>query len=174
MRIANLPGGTGLPVKSLGSVAAYVPAGSEPGSSAALDALINAKIEVLLPVVDPGPPAPLRWARYQGPDSLTQGRFGLLEPTGPALPPSAVEQADLVLVPALAVDRRGVRLGRGAGYYDRTLTAVQTDRLVAVVYDDELVDELPADQYDVRMGWALTPRAGFTRLGTTRPWHSFT
>lgn len=167
MRIANLPGGTELPVKSLDTVAAYVPVGSEPGSVAALDALTDAKVEVLLPVVVPGPPAPLRWARYVGPDSLIQGRFGLLEPTGPAMPPSAVEQADLVLVPALAVDRCGVRLGRGAGYYDRTIASVQTDRLIAVVYDDELVDELPVDRYDVTMGWALTPRTGFTRLGTT-------
>lgn len=148
-------------------VAAYVPVGTEPGSIDLLDALTASGFDVMLPVVVPGPPAPLRWARYWGPESLSPGRFGLLEPTGASLPPTSVDRADLVLVPALAVDRRGVRLGRGAGYYDRTIGAIDTDRLVAVVYDDELVEELPTDEFDVPMGWALTPRTGLTRLGTT-------
>lgn len=148
-------------------VAAYVPVGTEPGSVSMIDALLDAGHEVLLPVVVPGPPAPLRWARYSGPASLSVGRFGLLEPTGPTQPSDAVSQACLVLVPALGVDRHGVRLGRGAGYYDRTISAVDTDRLIAVVYDDELVEDLPTDDFDVPMGWALTPGAGLTRLGTT-------
>lgn len=148
-------------------VAAYVPVGAEPGSLDMLDALVGNGYEVLLPVVAPGPPAPLRWARYSGPESLTTGRFGLLEPSGPTQPPASVEDAELILVPALAVDRQGIRLGRGAGYYDRSIAGVPRNRLVAVVYDEELVDVLPAGEFDVAMGWALTPTAGFTRLGTT-------
>ncbi|BCO34631.1 hypothetical protein MHEC_10640 [Mycobacterium heckeshornense] len=86
------------------------------------------------------------------------GRFGLLEPAAPWLPASALTEADLVLVPALAVDRRGVRLGRGRGFYDRSLVSCgPRARLVAVVRDQELVDELPCEPHDVAMTHALTP-----------------
>ncbi|MGH8967718.1 MAG: 5-formyltetrahydrofolate cyclo-ligase, partial [Actinomycetes bacterium] len=71
-----------------------------------------------------------------------------------------------VLVPALAVDRDGNRLGRGAGFYDRSLIyASPHARLVAVVRDDELVGALPADAHDVRMTHALTPSGGIVPLG---------
>lgn len=145
------------------TVAAYVPVGAEPGSVAFLDALRERGCTVLLPVVPSGPPAPLDWVRYDARDSLVRGRFGLLEPTGPRLGVDAVSDADVVFVPALAVARTGIRLGRGAGYYDRSIAGVAGE-LVGIVYDHELVDDLPADAYDVPMGWALTPGGGFTRL----------
>ncbi|MBF6330593.1 5-formyltetrahydrofolate cyclo-ligase [Nocardia transvalensis] len=144
-------------------VAAYVPVGGEPGSTAMLDALRSAGSRVLLPVT--GPPGPLDWAEYTGADSLRVARYGLLEPAGPTLSAAAIEWAGVVLVPALAVDLRGVRLGRGAGYYDRTLPAADPDaQLIAVVRDDELVDRLPEEPHDRRMGWALTPGGGLRRL----------
>lgn len=147
-------------------VAAYVPVRGEPGSPAVLDALRSAGARVLLPVT--GPPGPLDWAEYTGPAALRRARYGLLEPTGPHLSPAAVARAVTILVPALAVDRRGVRLGRGAGYYDRTLPAARPDaRLVAVVRDEELLDHLPEEPHDRRMGWALTPHAGLTPLSAT-------
>ncbi|MCX4097090.1 5-formyltetrahydrofolate cyclo-ligase [Nocardia sp. alder85J] len=143
-------------------VAGYVPVGSEPGSLAMLDTLRAAGARVLLPLT--GPPGPLDWAEYTGPAGLRPARYGLLEPDGPALSPQAIERAQVILVPALAVDRRGVRLGRGAGYYDRTLTAAATRaHLVAVVRDDELIDRLPEEPHDRRMHWALTP-GGLHRL----------
>lgn len=148
-----------------GWVCAYVPVGGEPGSLELLDALCVGGARVLLPVT--GPPGPLEWAEYTGPDSLRPARFGLLEPTGEVLGPEAVGLAELILVPALAVDLRGVRLGRGAGYYDRTLAAARPEaRRTAVVRDDELVAFLPEEPHDLRMGWALTPRGGLRRLGT--------
>jgi 5-formyltetrahydrofolate cyclo-ligase len=59
-----------------------------------------------------------------------------------------------------------VRLGRGAGFYDRSLPlAAPTALLVAVVRDDELVDRLPAEPHDVRMTHALTPHGGVVALG---------
>ena len=74
--------------------------------------------------------------------------------------------ASAVLVPALAVDRRGVRLGRGGGYYDRSLALCRPGtRLIAVVRDDEIVEELPSEAHDVRMTHALTPRQGVIALG---------
>ncbi len=144
-------------------VCAYVPVRGEPGSTAMLTALRAAGARVLLPVT--GPPGPLRWAEFTSTDDLRRAEFGLLEPTGEALA-DAITLAELILVPALAVDRRGVRLGRGAGYYDRTLPAARpTARLVAVVRDDELLDRLPEEPHDLRMGWALTPHGGLHRLG---------
>ncbi len=145
-------------------VAAYVPVGGEPGSTAMLDALRAGGARVLLPVT--GPPGPLDWAEYTGAGSLRRGRYGLLEPDGPRLSTAAIESAHVILVPALAVDLEGVRLGRGAGYYDRTLPAARpAARLVAVVRDDELVSRLPEEPHDRRMGWALTPGGGLRRLG---------
>lgn len=148
-------------------VCAYVPFGAEPGSTDLLDALRAAGSRVLLPVT--GGAAPLRWAEYEGAERLAPGRFGIPTSTAPPRPASAIAAAGLVLVPALAVDRRGVRLGRGAGYYDRTLGGADPKaRLVAVVRDTELVDRLPEERHDHRMGWALTPNGGIVRLGAMR------
>nr|WP_084478710.1 5-formyltetrahydrofolate cyclo-ligase [Nocardia jejuensis] len=144
------------------TVCAYVPVGGEPGSLAMLDALRAAGARVLLPVT--GEPGPLKWAEYTGPEHLRRGRFGLREPDGETIS-DALSSAEVILVPALAVDRRGVRLGRGAGYYDRSLSECRADaRLVAVVRDDELVHHLPEEAHDHRMGWVLTPSGGLRKL----------
>ncbi|MGZ8179065.1 5-formyltetrahydrofolate cyclo-ligase [Williamsia sp. SKLECPSW1] len=145
------------------TVCAYVSIGTEPSTGPLLDALRDAGARVLLPISLPGNPSPLEWAAADGPDGLAPGRFGLLEPTGDRLGPAAVREADIVFVPALAVDTRGVRLGRGAGFYDRSLVGAG-GVLVAVVHDDELLPTVPGDAHDVPMHWALTPRAGFRRL----------
>ncbi|KAA9154579.1 5-formyltetrahydrofolate cyclo-ligase [Amycolatopsis acidicola] len=147
-----------------GTVCCYVPFGSEPGTVGWLDVLRGKGVSVLLPVIT-GPDA-LDWAEYAGPASLEPGKIhGILEPSGPRLGPDALARAGLVLVPALAVDLTGVRLGRGAGHYDRSLPHASPDAaLVAVVRDDELVERLPAEEHDVRMTAALTPQQGLVPL----------
>ncbi|EHK88420.1 5-formyltetrahydrofolate cyclo-ligase [Saccharomonospora azurea] len=147
------------------TVCFYVPFGTEPGSRALLDVLSRQGSRVLLPVI-PDAAGPLDWAEYSGPSSLATGVFPpVLEPTGPRLGPHAVREADVVLVPALAVDRVGVRLGKGGGYYDRSLVlASRETRFVAVVRDSELVDRLPSEPHDVRMHAALTPGRGLVSL----------
>lgn len=148
-----------------GPVCAYLPVGTEPWSPAGVEALRAAGHEVLLPVV-PAQRGPLDWARYDGPGSLADGPIGLREPSGTRLGPSAVARARLILVPGLAADRRGVRLGRGAGHYDHTLPLVGPDvPLVIVIDDDELVDVLPAEPHDHPMTAALLPAGGHTLLG---------
>ncbi|SIR76653.1 5-formyltetrahydrofolate cyclo-ligase [Williamsia sterculiae] len=156
-------GPLGRPLRTA-TIAAYLPQPPEPGDTGMLDALVATGATVIVPKVAPGPPAPLDWARYEDAGQLVVARFGLREPAGAAVGIDAVGGADVVLVPALGVDRRGVRLGRGAGYYDRTLGAAADAALVAVVYDDELFDELPEDPLDVRVGWVLRPGTGFTPL----------
>jgi 5-formyltetrahydrofolate cyclo-ligase len=147
------------------TVCAYVPFGTEPGSRGLLDVLRAQTIRVLLPVI-PDEPGPLDWAEYGGPDTLAPGAMpSVLEPTGSRLGPRVVAEADVVLVPALAVDHVGVRLGKGGGYYDRSLVlAARTTRFVAVVRDSELVDRLPSEPHDVRVHAAVTPRRGLVHL----------
>jgi 5-formyltetrahydrofolate cyclo-ligase len=148
-----------------GPVCAYLPIGSEPGSPELVEALHAAGHEVLLPVV-PAELGPLDWARYDGPDDLGAGPIGLREPTGERLGPGAIGRAELVLVPALAVDRSGIRIGKGAGYYDRSLPfAAPGVPLVVVLNDEELVDELPAEPHDRRVTAMLAPGTGLTPLG---------
>jgi len=160
-------GAVRLAAQVVGPVCAYLPVGSEPGTSALVEALRTAGHEVLLPVV-PAAPGPLDWARFDAVDALGAGPLGLREPTGARLGPSAVTGAALVLVPALAADRSGGRLGRGGGFYDRTLHLAATGTpLVAVLYDDELVDHLPVEPHDLRVTGALLPDAGLVRLGNS-------
>ena len=148
-------------------VAAYVPLRTEPGSLEMLDVLAELCETVLLPVVSASPAGehlPLQWGRYVA-GRLSAARFGLTEPAGTALPASALAEAHVVLVPALAVDRRGVRLGRGGGFYDRSLPLCAPGTpLVAVVRDSDLVDELPREPHDVRMTHVLTPGGGLIPL----------
>lgn len=148
------------------TVCAYVPVGSEPGSIAMLDELLAVGARVLLPIARE--PGPLRWAAYTGPADLVSAQYGLREPSGPVLDSAEIGTASVVLVPALAVDRHGGRLGRGAGFYDRTLGAADPAALlVAIVRDDDIVPELPTDPHDKPMTHALTPLTGLVQLGVS-------
>ena len=146
-----------------GTVAAYISVGTEPGTRSLVYALWKRGAYVLLPLLRPD--NDLDWASYEGPDSLAAAPRGLLEPTDPPRGPGAVASAVLVIVPALAVDRRGRRLGRGGGSYDRALArvggAVPT---VALLYDDELVDEVPAGPHDQPVRLVAQPAQGIIRL----------
>jgi len=158
----------GLPeVEMAASVAAYMSFGSEPETHRLIFALWKRGTYVLLPRLLPD--GDLDWASYEGPDSMAPasrpGSAGMLEPTEPSRGREAIKAADVVLVPALAVDRTGVRLGRGAGSYDRALARVEPGILtVGLVYDHELVDELPAEPHDQRLKAVVTPSQGLVRF----------
>jgi 5-formyltetrahydrofolate cyclo-ligase len=156
-----------LVVTSGSTVCAYVPVGTEPGSIEMVDMLLRRARRVLLAVARTtadNVPLPLRWGEYR-PGALVPGPWGLLEPAEPVLPESALGEADLVIVPALAVDHQGVRLGRGRGFYDRSLGGRDPQaRLVAMVRDAEFVGELPAEAHDVPMTHVITPRGGVMAL----------
>ncbi|MCN9241996.1 5-formyltetrahydrofolate cyclo-ligase [Streptomyces sp. RY43-2] len=145
------------------TVAAYVSVGSEPGTLALLDALRARGRRVLLPVLLPD--NDLDWAVYAGPDSLVPvrhgGRMTLLEPSGERLGPEAVERADAVLLPGLAVDTRGMRLGRGGGSYDRVLARLERagadPALVVLLYDTEVVERVPEEAHDRPVHAVVTP-----------------
>jgi 5-formyltetrahydrofolate cyclo-ligase len=144
------------------TLAAYVPDPEEPGHGRLPAAFTQLGARVLLPVV-PAEGVELGWAVDTG--RLAPGRFGLLEPVGHRLGTAAVGTAEMVVVPALAVSRDGVRLGRGGGYYDRALRHVRSGAvLVAVVFDDELLDDLPAEPHDLRVTAVVTPSGGWQAL----------
>ncbi|MDH6144212.1 5-formyltetrahydrofolate cyclo-ligase [Kitasatospora sp. GP30] len=140
-------------------VAAYVSVGAEPGTRPLLDLLHERGTRVLLPVLLPD--NDLDWAAYQGPDRLAPAARGLLEPTGERLGQDAVTGAGVVLLPGLAVDRRGLRLGRGGGSYDRVLArlaaAGATPLLATLLYPDELLDRVPAEPHDRPVHAVVTP-----------------
>jgi 5-formyltetrahydrofolate cyclo-ligase len=152
-------------VRRAATVSAYVSVGGEPGTGPLLDRLVALGKRVILPVVLPD--YDLDWASYDGPESLERRR-GLLEPTGRRLGLEAVATADVVLTPGLAVDRSGVRLGRGGGCYDRALGRVPVGTFTCtLLYDGELVDELPAAAHDRPVTAVVTP-SGVTRLARGR------
>ncbi|WP_406059737.1 5-formyltetrahydrofolate cyclo-ligase [Micromonospora sp. NBC_00860] len=145
---------------------AYVPVGSEPGGAdlpEVLRAALPVDAELLLPVLLPD--LDLDWAAYTGPDALIAAGRGIREPVGPRLGVTAVAHAELVVVPALAVDHNGRRLGRGGGSYDRALARVPKAALTVVpLHDGELVEALPAEPHDRRVRAVVTPADGVRTL----------
>ncbi|MEU7582344.1 5-formyltetrahydrofolate cyclo-ligase [Streptomyces sp. NPDC041068] len=145
------------------TVAAYVSVGSEPGTRALLDALHARGTRVLLPVLLAD--NDLDWGVYDGAGSLVrvqhQGKIELLEPFGERLGPDAVLAADAVLLPGLAVDARGMRLGRGGGSYDRVLARLERadadPALVVLLYDSEVVAHVPEEAHDRPVHAVVTP-----------------
>jgi 5-formyltetrahydrofolate cyclo-ligase len=146
-----------------GTVAAYYSVGSEPDTRGLVYALWKRGTYVLLPLLRPD--GDLDWASYEGPDSLVAGPRGLREPGEPPRGVAAVARADVVLAPALAVDWAGNRLGRGGGSFDRALARVgPLIPVIALLYDDELVDHVPTEPHDVPVRAAVRPGHGIRSL----------
>ncbi len=143
-------------VRRAASVAAYVAVGTEPGTAPLLAALLDAGKRVVLPVVLPG--NDLDWAVHTGDAGLVPARFGLLEPSGPRLGVESIATPDVVLVPGLAVDDAGFRLGRGGGCYDRALARVPVGTFTCVLlYDDEVGRDVPVEPHDLPVRAAVSP-----------------
>ena len=149
-------------------IAAYVPVGAEPGGPT-LPELLAPLGTLILPVLrDDGD---LDWATYEGPSSLRQATRGLHEPAGRRLGVDAVRAAAYVIVPALAVDRTGARLGRGGGSYDRALARVSpTAFTVALLHDGELLESVPVEPHDRRVSAVITPEDGLVPLSGPPDW----
>ncbi|MFE9243414.1 5-formyltetrahydrofolate cyclo-ligase [Nocardiopsis sp. NPDC006938] len=150
----------GLPrLAAAGTVACYYSVGGEPGTRELVDALRGRGTRVLLPVFLPD--GSLDWADYDGPAGLAPAGHGLLEPTGRRYGVGALDRAEAVVCPAVAVDRRGTRMGRGAGCYDRALP-LRGPRTpaIAVVHDEEFVDLLPSEAHDRPVDAVVTPGGG--------------
>ena len=148
------------------TVAAYVSIGTEPGTGPLLEELRALGRRVIVPVLLPD--FDLDWAVYDGPESLVRARGGLLEPAGERLGVDAIATADVVLAPGMAVDRTGMRIGKGGGCYDRVLGRVPVGTFVCcLLYDDEVLEQVPSGAHDRRVGAVATP-SGISRLGRGR------
>jgi 5-formyltetrahydrofolate cyclo-ligase len=138
-------------------VAAFLGARAEPPTLPLVEALAARGVRVLLPVLRED--LDLEWAAFDGSERLQRRRLGLLEPAGPSLGLCAIAAADLVLVPALAVGETGARLGQGGGSYDRALRRAAAP-VLAVVFDDEVLGDVPVEPHDHRVDGVVTPAGG--------------
>ncbi len=137
-------------------VAAYRSFGTEPRTSAVLSALASRGVRVLLPVLRPD--RDLDWAIYDDPGASRESDARLWTTNDLPLGSWAVSEAEAIVVPALAVDTDGTRLGRGGGSYDRALTRVSEDRpVVALLHEGELLDSVPVEPHDRRVTFAILP-----------------
>lgn len=141
-------------VRAAATVAAYVSVGTEPGTGPLLEGLRSAGKRVLLPVLRAD--NDLDWGVYDG--TLAPARRGLLEPGGARLGVETIGSADVVLVPGVAVDVDGRRLGRGGGSYDRALARALPGTWIAIlVFEEEIVTSVPTDPHDRSVHAAITP-----------------
>ena len=143
----------GAPFARVDLVAAHLSMTTEPGTDTLLAGLHDRGAEIIVPVT--GPDHSLDWVRWAPGIATVTSTIGMAEPVGERLGADALARAGLVIVPALAVDLAGHRLGRGAGYYDRALIDVRAPRC-ALVFSDELVGQVPHDAHDVPVDLVVT------------------
>jgi 5-formyltetrahydrofolate cyclo-ligase len=140
------------PVQQASSFFIYYNIGNEVFTKAIIQILLNQGKRVALPVCTPE--KSLRAARINNLYEVAQARYGLMEPTSTSFIASG--ELDLIVLPGLAFDLSGHRLGRGAGYYDRFLPSAPQAYKLGLAYDCQLLDKLPQDTWDIKMDGVLT------------------
>ena len=146
------------------SVSCFVSIPTEPGTHAFIADAVGRGIRVLLPITRTD--GLLDWAVADPDGDIAEGLFGMPEPVGEVLSPLAVNDVDLLIIPAAAVDRTGMRLGWGRGYFDKTLGSMEhAPPVFAVVFDSEILDEVPRDVHDQPVTGVVPP----TRTGEFAP-----
>ena len=150
-------------VHSPGTVAAYLPTKSEPPIIEALTRLHKDGHRILVPVVRPG--RKLAWVHWDPAVDHPLNPMGIPEPEGEEQDSQAFVNADLRLIPALAFDAGGHRLGQGGGYYDRIIPLLSAQQLeeqsIGVVFADEIYEAIPYDRWDAILPVILTERGIF-------------
>jgi len=148
-------------------VSVYASRPHEPGTLPLIEALHQRGVRVLIPVLGDG--LQRGWAMYEGAADLVERAPGRPpEPSGSFLPQSALADASVVIVPALAVDTSGTRLGQGGGWYDRVLAEVAPEvPIIALTFAGEVFDAdehpLPREPHDLGVAGVITPE-GFQPL----------
>ena len=158
----TVPPSSSLPPGTAGRIAAYLSVGAEPPTLALMALLVERGYEVLVPVCEPG--FRLLWVRWMpGIAQLRSPWAPVDEPVGRREPLAIMEQVSGILLPALAADTEGNRLGKGGGYYDRFLASLDglehRPSTAAVVYDHELLGpgRIVVDELDAPVSGVLTP-----------------
>lgn len=149
------------------SISCFLSTMAEPGTRSFVADAVARGIRVLLPVTRTD--GLLDWAVATPEGDIAEGMYGLPEPVGELLGPIAVNDVDLLVIPAAAVDRAGMRLGWGRGFFDKTLGSMERcPPVYAVVYDTEVLDELPSDAHDQPVTGVVTPTRTITLAPTRR------
>jgi 5-formyltetrahydrofolate cyclo-ligase len=148
------------PASSASMVAVYVSTETEPSTVILRAALRAAGATVLIPRVIG---ESLEWCVDNDESPLIDSRWGIAEPTGPAVGSGAAPliASSAVVVPALAIDARGFRLGQGGGFYDRALAELgSSDRpiVIGVIYDDEFTEVVPRETHDIQVDVIVTEK----------------
>jgi 5-formyltetrahydrofolate cyclo-ligase len=151
------------PFTQVDRIACHLSMGTEPGTGPLITGLLRRGVDVIVPVTRADDHA-LEWVVFDPAAPLRLSSIGIPEPDGPRLGPEALQQAGLVIVPAMAVDHAGNRLGRGVGYYDRALASV-TSPMCAVVHANELMESVPHEDHDIPVQMAVT-ETGLFRVPT--------
>lgn len=132
-------------------VALYASMPAEPDTAPLLRHLFDNGLELLLPRVHG---EHLEWVLFTVDSTVAPGAFGISEPMdGPVV---SLSTADVIVIPALAVDGTGMRLGQGGGYYDRALAKVSAP-IIALIFDEDLLDDIPSEPHDRRVDVIVTP-----------------
>ena len=131
-----------------GTLLLYYPLADEVDVRPLIEEAFQCDKQVLLPVCK-GEELELRL--YEGENSLKKGAFGILEPTGEVFSPEKYDEIQLAIVPGMAFDRVGHRLGRGKGYYDRLLPKLKEAKLIGICFPFQLLDEVPAEPHDIKV-----------------------
>ena len=130
--------------KRVKTVACYISFGDEPSTNVFLKhCQFNDRIQLFVPRVNG---EDLEWVEFN--DDQARHPLGMSEPKGQAV---SLPEIDLMVVPALAADRTGQRLGRGRGYYDRALKQVSIKETLVLVHDDELFEQIPTEPHDAKV-----------------------
>jgi 5-formyltetrahydrofolate cyclo-ligase len=138
------------------SISCFLSTPTEPGTHEFIVDAVRRGIRVLLPITRSD--GLLDWAVADEHGDMVEGLFGTPEPAGAVLSPSAVDDVDLLVIPAAAVDRAGMRLGWGRGYFDKTLGSMEhCPPVYAVIFDSELIDEVPSELHDQPVTGVVTP-----------------
>ncbi|GAA1994257.1 5-formyltetrahydrofolate cyclo-ligase [Microbacterium pumilum] len=138
------------------SISCFLSTNTEPGTREFVAAAVDRGIRVLLPITRAD--GLLDWSVATPDGDIAEGLFGLPEPVGDVLGPIAVNDVDLLIIPAAAIDRRGMRLGWGRGYFDKTIGSMERcPPVYGVVFDSEVVDEVPSDIHDQPVTGVVTP-----------------
>lgn len=138
------------------SVSCFLSTGSEPGTAEFITAAMDRGIRVLLPITRAD--GLLDWVVSAPDQEVVEAALGVPEPVAEVLGPIAVNDVDLMIIPAASVDRTGMRLGWGRGYFDKTIGSMEgCPPVYAVIFDSEFVDEVPGDVHDQRVTGVVTP-----------------
>src|ERR1700712_2690591 len=136
-------------------VACYLSAQNEPNTRPFLNWAVENGVKTLFPITRED--GLLDWAHGDGTTEI-EGLFGMPEVVGEPLGPIAINDVDLIIVPAAAVDEGGMRMGWGRGYFDKTLgSMLKCPPVYAVIYDDELLDSVPREVHDQPVNGVVTP-----------------